>query len=122
MPSPAYDLTLSTLPFATMMASTQPSSALVLTTAANAAAEQLFVNAVGLLLHLTVLGSNAALVHGATVIERRRDNPLSLHAIKLCVARDLDLRLREDVLRFSAGCPCRDTKEREDRQADATWG
>src|SRR5215207_2920204 len=114
MPSPAYDLTLSTLPFATMIASTQPSSALVLTTAANAAAEQLFVNPVGLLFHLTVLGSNAAVVRASPIIERRRHDPLPFHALEFCVTGDLDRRLRQEELRLRAGCADRYAQKGED--------
>ncbi len=74
-----------------------------LAVAANAAAEQLFVYSVSLLLHLTILSSNAAGVHSSTVTERGRHNLPLFHAIELSIARDLDLGLRQANLRLSAG-------------------
>jgi len=84
-----------------------------LTPAANAAPEQLLVDAASLLVHLAVLGRNAAAVCASAIIERWRRDPLLLHAVKLCIAGDLDLRLREAELRLRADRSGRDDKKRE---------
>jgi len=86
----------------------------LLTTAADAAAEQLLVDAVGLLFHATVLGSGAT-AGDVPVIERRRRNSPLFHPIELRVAWYLDLSLREDESRFRAGrCDSR-TEQRKGR-------
>jgi|tagenome__1003787_1003787.scaffolds.fasta_scaffold17652799_1 hypothetical protein len=66
----------------------------------------------GLLVHLTVLGTYAApLVRASTIIERRRRDCFAFHSIYLCVAGYLDLRLRHEEAGFGAGGPGDGAKE-----------
>jgi hypothetical protein len=41
---------------------------------------------VGLLFYVTVLGSNATVAYGSTIIERRGHDPLPFNTVELCVA------------------------------------
>jgi hypothetical protein len=85
-----------------------------LTPATDAAPEQLLINTMSLLVHLAVLGRDAAAACTPAIIERWRDDLVLLHAVKLRIAGDLDLRLREAEWRLRVGRPGSYANERED--------
>src|SRR3954447_14944525 len=72
----------------------------------------------GALVHLTVLGTDAApLVRASTIIERRRRDALAFHAVQLRVAGDLDFRLGHEQPGLRARTPASGTKKKHEGQA-----
>src|SRR5215212_10974684 len=76
----------------------------------------------GSLVHLTVLGTDAApLVRASTIIERRRRDALAFHAVQLRVAGNLHFRLGHEQPGLRARSPASGTKEKHERQATVAY-